>query len=102
MLRGLTPRSPSRARSATPSCPAICPSSNAGANYPIPSASATSRRIAVAAMSNSTWSSTAARCSGCNRAAARNRSCCPCPRLRSGVTIGSRKRAPPKPSSPPT
>ncbi|KAG0750982.1 hypothetical protein G6F24_014752 [Rhizopus arrhizus] len=61
MLRGLTPRSPSRARSATPSCPAICPSSNAGANYPIPSASATSRRIAVAAMSNSTWSSTAAR-----------------------------------------
>jgi len=61
-----------------------------------------SRPTGAAAMSNSTWSSTAAPCSGCNRAAVPNRSCCPCRPWRNGATTGTRNPAPRNPNWPPT
>ena len=54
--------------------PAYAPISSAAEGSPTASASAHSRRIAAAATSNSTWSTTAARCSGCSPAGAPRRS----------------------------
>ena len=58
------------------------------------SASAISRRIAAAATSSSTWSTTAARCSGCSRAAAPNRSSCRCRRGRLALRLDAGARQP--------
>src|SRR5690606_19375297 len=44
---------------------------------------------------NSTWSTTGARCSACNRAAVRNPSCCPCRPSPNGATTGRPSPDPP-------